>query len=251
MWRWLRASLLVLGILACLAVALEIYARIPAGFDVRPLEPGNGVRRIVLIFHGRGGAEEPAIGALAARFAALAAGQPDFAVVRYVWAPHSETRFRSAVNGARVGAVLGQQLAGLPGLEYVHVIGHSAGAYLLDPLCEALRVGGGRDVRIEMTFLDPIGFAGAFDVGYGARNFGRCADYAEAYINTDDPAPATRAPLRHAWNLDVTHAPERANYGGGGHRWPVQYYLDRLTATGLAAVERDHGTRPRGAVEQH
>ena len=87
-----------------------------------------------------------------------------------------------------------------------------------------------------MTFLDPIGFKGPLDPGWGARHFGQCADEAEAFINTDDPAPATAKVLRHARTTDVTNDPARRQFGGGGHRWPVQYYLDSLPATG-ATIE--------------
>jgi hypothetical protein len=241
--------LALLAVLIGAALALEVYARAPAGFEVRPLHLQAGTHRIVLIFHGRGGAEEPTIRALAERLASLAGGQAGIEVVRYIWSPHSDTRFRSAVNGARVGAALGQELARLPELSYLHLIGHSAGAYPMEALCEALRAAG-RTVQVEMTFLDPIGFAGSFDTGYGARNFGRCADYAEVFINTDDAVPATHKAFRHAWNIDVTHSPERAGYDGGGHRWPARYYLDHLTSAALSPGGRDHGAHPRGAVEQ-
>ena len=52
---------------------------------------------------------------------------------------------------------------------------------------------------------------------------------AEAFINTDDPTPATAAVLRHARTMDVTNDPGRKRFTGGGHRWPVQYYINRLT----------------------
>jgi hypothetical protein len=242
--------LAVLAVVIGAVLALEVYARVPAGFEVRPLLLQPGTERVVLIFHGRGGAEEPTIRALTERFESLAGGHAGIAVVRYIWSPHSDTRFRSAINGAHVGAALGQELAGLPALSYLHLIGHSAGVYPMEALCEALRATAVRNVHVEMTFLDPIGFAGSFDTGYGARNFGRCADYAEAFINTDDPVPATRKAFRHAWNIDVTRSPERAGYDGGGHRWPARYYLDHLTSAALSPGDRDHRAHPRGAVKQ-
>lgn len=248
MAKWGRRSLLALIVLVGIAAALEIYARTPAVFDVRPIGSPAAAPHLVLIFHGRGGADDPVIGELASRFEALAGGRNDVAVLRYVWSPHSDTRFRAAVNGTRVGEVLGAELARLPELKSLHLVGHSAGAYPLDPLCEALRAAGRTDVRVDMTFLDPIGFAGMIDTGHGARNFGACADFAEAYINTDDPVPATSVPLRHAWNVDVTQSAERAGFGGDGHRWPVRYYLDHLDATVLDQARRGHDSEPRGAV---
>jgi hypothetical protein len=135
-------------------------------------------------------------------------------------------------------------------VEAVHLVGHSAGAYLLDPLCAALKERAARPVRVEMTFLDPIGFQGAFDWGWGARNYGACADYAEAFINTDDGVPGTNAPLARAFNVDVTDAGRRAAFAASGHRWPVRYYLGQLGLDDVVPGAHEHVTRPRGAVER-
>jgi hypothetical protein len=109
---------------------------------------------------------------------------------------------------SRSVAQLGAGLAAAPQLVRLHLVAHSAGAYLLDPLCEpgARRADAAPATRVRMTFLDPIGLRGLFDRGWGARELGRCADVAEAYINTDDAAPATDRRLRHARTVDVTPA---------------------------------------------
>lgn len=228
---WLRRCLLALAALGLVALGLQVYGVMPAGFDVTTLGLPADTRHLVLLVHGSGGRDEPTLMALED---SLRGRETSGAVVvRYVWSPWSDARLRTYANGARVGASLGDELAGLPRLESIHLIAHSAGAYVLEPLCAAYRAQRpARGARIAMTYLDPIGFRGALDPGWGARNYGRCADAAEAFINTDDPAPATAAVLQHARTTDVTADPGRRKYNGGGHRWPVQYYFNHLTAPG-------------------
>jgi hypothetical protein len=247
---WRRRGAWFLTALVVASLALEVYARLPSRIAVAPLALPPATRHAILLFHGRNGRDEPTLAALTRRFGALAAARPATIVRSYVWSPHSDTRFRSERNGARIGTVLGAELGAMPALESVHLVGHSAGAFVLDALCEALRSSAQHPVRIDVTYLDPIGFRGAFDAGWGARHYGECADYAEAFINTDDPVPATNAPLAHAFNIDVTGAGRRARFEGGGHRWPVRYYLGQLGIDDVIAGSHGHATRPRGAVEQ-
>jgi hypothetical protein len=235
---WFRGSLKGLGGLAALAIGLQAYCLLPAGFVVPPLAAPEGTGQLILVFHGSGGRDEPVLRALevALRERATAGGAP--LVMRYDWSPHSDARLRTWPNGRRVGEMLGAELAGFRHLQSVHLIAHSAGAYVLEPLCEAYRAaraeGAVPAARIRMTYLDPIGFRGPLDPGWGARHYGQCADEAEAFINTDDPAPATAATLRYARTTDVTGDPGRTQFTGGGHRWPVQYYINRLAVPGGA-----------------
>jgi hypothetical protein len=229
-------------------VAFDLYARAPADFAVTPLGLEPTTRSVVLLFHGSRGRDEPALIALERRMRELAGGSPAPAVVRYIWSPWSDARFRAGANGAHVGQALGAELATLPGLRSVHLVGHSAGAYPLEPLCEALRAEASHPVRVEMTYLDPIGFKGTVDTGWGARSFGACADYAEAFINTDDPVPATNAPLARAWNVDVTGVSSPLRTPGDGHRWPVRFYRDHIGAADIDGTAHSHDERPRGAV---
>jgi hypothetical protein len=237
-----------LAALLAAGLALDLYARAPASFAVTPLGLDSATRSAVLIFHGSDGRDDPDIVALAARFREMANGSPDTSVRLYVWSPWSDAKLRAQVHGERVGEALGKELATLANLQSVHLVGHSAGAYPLEPLCTALKASATRPVRVDMTYLDPIGIRGAFDFGWGARTFGGCTDYAEAFINTDDPAPGTNTPLAQAWNLDVTAARKAASYARGGHRWPVRYYHDQLSAADLAPVAFSNEQRPRGVV---
>ncbi len=231
---WIRNGLYAFAGLAALAGAMQVYAIVPAGFAVTPLAPATDTRQLVLLFHGSGGRDEPTLIALDDRLRVRPGTGSAPAIVRYNWSPHSDSRLRTYANGIRVGESLGVELAKLASLKSVHLIAHSAGAYILEPLCESYRAATagrpGRPARIRMTFLDPIGLRGPLDPGWGARHFGQCADEAEAFINTDDFAPATAEVLQHARTTDVTNDPARKQFGGGGHRWPVQYYINGLMA---------------------
>ncbi|MEO8223972.1 MAG: hypothetical protein ABI661_04150 [Gammaproteobacteria bacterium] len=236
--RWVRQLLYGAAVLLALATAVQVYSVLPARFPVRPLSLPPDTRELVLLFHGSGGQDEPGLAALEERLRRLAPTRSRSVIRRYIWAPYSDDKLRAFPNGDRVGSALGEELAGLSGLETIHLIAHSAGAYVLEPGCEAYRARTASRppaagvARITMTYLDPIGFRGPLDPGWGSRTYGRCADEAEAFINTDDPVPATAAVLQHARTTDVTADPGRAKFDGGGHRWPVQYYADHLTPTG-------------------
>lgn len=248
MSKWLRIVVWVFGVIACLALGLETFARVPGSFAVPALAPGPDTRVLAVLVHGTGGREEPTLMALEQRFAELAAGQPGTTVIRYIWSPFSDTRFRARVNGERVGTALGREVAGMRNIQVIHLVGHSAGAYPLDSFCRAYREAAAQPARLVMTFLDPIGFDGMFNPGWGVGNFGGCADYAEAVINTDDPVPATNEPLQQAWNVDITGAASRAGTAADGHRWPVQYYLEQVTAADVDGASYSHTGRPRGTV---
>jgi hypothetical protein len=228
---WYRKGLLAIAGLGVFAIAFQVYSVVPAGFEVKPLSPPPDTRELVLLFHGSGGRDEPTLLALERRLRNLPfAGSPPV-IMLYDWS-YADSPLRTYPSGRRVGEKLGLKLAGLENLMDLHLIAHSAGAYILDPLCESYRdATAGRNgprARIRMTFFDPIGFRGPLDPGWGARHFGECADNAEAYINTDDPAPATAAVLQHARTIDVTNDPARQQFDRGGHRWPIQFFINRL-----------------------
>jgi hypothetical protein len=239
---------------AALLAALDVYTHLPSRVEPAALALAPQTRELIVVIHGSFGAQEPTVRDLHARFVALAAGRPGLEVVRYVWAPHANTFLRAASRGVRVGQRLGEQLGpASPALARVHLVAHSAGAYLLDPFCESLRAtrpAGAQVPEIAMTFLDPIGIHGIWETRWGARNLGRCADYAEAFLNLDDAVRATNEVLTRAWNVDITAAPGRAAFAGSGHVWPVKYYADALSTADLFPAPAAQSLRPRGGVER-
>ncbi|MEM1347160.1 MAG: hypothetical protein AAGI01_01295, partial [Myxococcota bacterium] len=89
--------------------------------------------------------------------------------------------------------------------------------------------------------------------------FGDGAFYAEAYLNTDDSAPASSDALEHAYNMDVTAARPEDLDEDRWHWWPIDAWLEdvrsRREGVALRAIEETlaakggHELRARGSVE--
>lgn len=234
-------------VMACaiLALGLELYSRLPENFPVSALAIDPAATAVVLIFHGAQDGGDPLLDEIAEKFGALSA--PGTVVINYRWDEGANNRLRAAANARRLGEQLGLELAQLKQLEDLRLIAHSVGAYVPDAICEALRREGS-EAWIEITLLDPFGIAGFFDWRHGVRNHGRCADYASAIVNTDDPAPATNSPMQRAYNIDVTAASGRDGFPRNGHYWPLQFYRDRVGAGEVELRRRQHGQNPRGGL---
>jgi hypothetical protein len=239
----------VLAVVLAVGVAgLELYTWLPVGERTPPVEVPAGTTRLVLVIHGAGDEDNPLLPAIVTDLEARFAGSPGTAVRYLRWDPESDQRLRAAATARDMGLRLGRQLAARAGLTELHLVAHSVGTFMPDAICEAWRAYAPAPAHIVMVLLDPFQIRGFADWGWGARNHGRCADFALAVINTDDPAPATNRPLAQAWNLDVTADPARAGFDRNGHYWPVRYYRDHLLALQPELARWNHATRPRGAV---
>jgi len=135
----------------------------------------------------------------------------------------------------------------------VHAIGISVGAFAANSLVKELdryRNGQGKDsktqrrlslpegekIEIQLTLLDPFEQKAVVGIGYGARNFGRGADYAQQYYNTDDPVPSTGSPLPRCAAVDVTSIRPSEVFG---HDWPLVYY-SRYVLKGKGKDNKDN-----------
>jgi len=237
----------ITGVLLAAALAMEIYTRLPSPAVATSLNFPADTTYVVLLFHGTGGKDEPLLIEVAEQFQREIGDQAGVAVRHYVWSPWSDNRLRASAHGRLVGQAVGEELAGLDKLEHIRVIAHSAGAYLLTPLCEAYKARAADPARLEMTYLDGMGIHGAWDYYYGYRHYGECADYSGAIFSSDDWVPGTNAPLAQSYNIDVTTAPSRSDVPG--HLWPVEYFLNTLTVDEMTPGLRSHDRLPRGAVD--
>ena len=166
-------------------------------------------------------------------------------------------------NGRKYGAEMGR-VVGARQPRCVHVIAISAGAFCGDELIINARRAAPQ-AYLRLTLLDGFTAEGALSAlkddadAPGLRSFGADADYAEAFINRDDPVPSTNLPLQGAANFDVTEAQSRsvfeplaAERGDSLHLWPAAYY-GQACAKLLAAEKApprfgQQGVPARGSV---
>ena len=209
-------------------------------------------------------------------------------VIVFNWMPwFTANTDRLSFQSAGVGAELGRYLATNPGLRSLHVVGTSAGSFAADACCSAYvstaraGAGGGDKQRngdaggdkqraaVRLTLADPFAAreGASFQSGRGAQLFGRDADYAEHYLNTDDIVPNTEVPLPLCACYDVTGCAERKAFPApektgdfvydlilkslGYHSWPMGYvarhYQTTLDADGRL-IWPSHADTPRGTV---
>ena len=113
---------------------------------------------------------------------------------------------------------------------------------------------------LKLTLLDPFTSRGAIPIPsaykYGANNFGKTADCAIQYLNTDDPVPTTNEPLPLCACVDVTALRPRGDNSVGsgsvgdeseifGHDWPLVYY-SRLIRSENKQQRQQQRQRQRG-----
>jgi len=240
----------VIGLILAAALALELYSRWPSRAIAQPLDISADTRYLVLVLHGTGGRDEPTLIEVADTIAREIGQEPGIAVRHHVWSPWSDHRLRAGIHGRRIGRALGEELAKFDSLEHIRLIAHSAGSYLLDPLCEEYKARVATPAHIEMTYLDGMGIRGAWDYWYGYRHYGECADYASTIFSSDDFVPGTNAPLAQAYSIDITRAPSRDAFDGPGHLWPIRYFLDHLDNDEMNPGGRTHDRIPRGTVTE-
>jgi len=196
----------------------------------------------------------------------------------FVWRQwlDAATTQRISYTGQAIGRKLGRELAAHKSLRSLHVTGTSAGGFAANECIAAYVRASSSNERAttRLSLFDPF-CARADEVGppwddgrstSGANLFGRDADFAEHYLNTDDIVPSTNFPLPLCYCYDVTGSRERSafpppNTGNllqdvglrllGYHNWPIGYmarhYLTELDAQGCVVMPK-HSEKPRGAV---
>ncbi len=226
---WLFIVVVVLPGIPFVGVSLVstayTYWPIPLdGIEMPTLE--EGALHIVLVAHGLGDVPATWSDGVAS---SLASDAPAVRAISLDWNPYASSTLRCSVDGMRIGAALAERWSTLDSLESVHLIGHSCGSFVVQGFCETLAEAR-PTIRIQTTFLDPVTIYGGFFWNYGVDRFGRCADFAETYIDTGDTVPGSNIPLTQTHTFDVTSA-RPPDFGESPHVWPTVYYA-RLAREG-------------------
>ncbi|MEC9376213.1 MAG: hypothetical protein VYA80_07585 [Pseudomonadota bacterium] len=249
-------------------ISLELYTRWPSNATIDPLGIPKSTKYLVLSFHGSNGKDEPLLREATTKINSLLSDSPDTFVKHVVWSPWSDNRLRARVHGRELAVSIGDQLADLPQLRHIRLIAHSAGAYMLDPICVVYKnkLSGTEHffykifphlknvtmatksimpAHIELTFLDGMGIDGAVDYFYGYRHYGECGDFSKGIISMD-PVPGTNAPLEQSYTIDVTDSDLRTETPS--HLWPIEYFLLTMTPDEVIPGFRTHEKQSRGSV---
>ena len=189
---------------------------------------------LLFIVHGHGETPEdwPAdlVSALSSRFP----DKTQWDIVTYDWDRYSRKRFSASKRGLIIGRRVGETLASSKfNYRTIHFIGHSVGSFLIHAACNAYREAAENPARLHVTFLDPFTLHGFFGWGFGWKQFGKGADFAEVYTNTDDIVPTSNGIVENAHNFDVTKSSHKQDSKPNMHWWPVDYYIMSVRNTGL------------------
>lgn len=143
-------------------------------------------------------------------------------VVGIDWSPYAQSSLTCAVNGKRIGNQVGAQLASNQSINTVHLIGHSCGAFVIYGACQAIKEAD-LDIVVQTTYLDPVSIYG-ISRNYGLEHFGTCADYSEAYIDTEDGFAGSDQLIPNTHTYDVTQVRRQSGSEIPPHVWPTVYY---------------------------
>ncbi len=169
----------------------------------------------------------------------ISEGKTNWRVVALKWVPDAQTPHpdNALWNGAVLGALYGKVI-GTASWKHVHLIGHSAGAGLIQAAAKQIR-NLSQTTTVHTTFLDP--FRG---LRIDLRDFyGQYADWSDNYYARDLSGSLTRD-VPHSHNVDVTDLdpdpdPDRSLvYLIGLHGWPYQFYT-RTVTNGFATPQGD------------
>lgn len=245
------------GVGVSIPLLLETYARSGGVQSIK--KPGwaftdsevsnlgeNIVRDITVIFHGAGG-EDAYTDDLLKTLCKSIDGDGTNIVKMINWEADSADILQASVKGAKIGKELAKTLcssiyasgdSNASRVTNIHAIGISVGAFAADSFLDALSKENKstakkkntpvKNFHCQLTLLDPFQQKAVLGVGYGNKYFGiadRGVDYAQQYLNTDDPVPSTNAPLQHCATIDVTALRPPEIFG---HDWPLVYYTEEL-----------------------
>lgn len=189
-------------------------------------EQGAEAENLLLIVHGGGDTPEgwPAEFAEIARAGMAEPERWDLWI--YDWAEDAEGGVNVTRRAERHGRWLGERLAEDYAYAHLHLLGHSAGSFVIYGVTDTL--GPERLETVHETYLDPFGGLGLLRWRYGDRRFGEGADFAEAYMNTEDGVPSTNRPYDGMFTFDLSALAPDDLEAKAGHRFPIEVYQDSV-----------------------
>lgn len=210
----------------------------------------SNIEHATIVFHGAGGEDaftsELMKGLDVAAESKSKSSRPQTYYNHIVdWSKYSANILQASYNGQQIGKLVARELlhqASTPNnnsLKTIHFIGISVGAFSADAAVNEVKKhfensnDGTAVPFVQLTLLDPFQQRGIFGVGYGNNVFGKSADYAQQYLNTDDPVPSTNKPLKNTVCYDVTNLRPESVFG---HDWPLVYYA-RSDRCGELAID--------------
>lgn len=232
--QWLLLIIVVPGIPFVLtSIFIVVYSTTPwpTGETVKMEALSGQTEEVIILVHGKGDNPSSWADGFAAELDALLLDDQQQAVT-VNWSDYSTDLFRSTLNARRIGHDLGAKLARQDNIKRLHLIGHSAGSFVVYGICEAVKESR-KDIEVQSTYLDPVAIYAGVDWGYGSRNFGSCADISDAYIDTEDGVPGSNAPLDQPHTFDVTAIRKKVGFKGLPHLWPIEFYRQAVLAKEL------------------
>jgi hypothetical protein len=230
---WLRIVAVAAFLAAVGASCTTAAAPVPALPAKTP-----GARGLIVIVHGVEGRAKWWPLRLESAFRRLDVDQDLWDIYRPDWHEMSLDRLAAPRLGYALGRELGTGLVGRADTyDVIHLIGHSAGAHVIQGIADAVGDLSGATV-VYSTFLDPFVVRSVVRLFWGVRRLGASSDFAECYVTRDDPLPFTNSFLKHANNVDLTpilpRVPDAAN--NYAHLWPIDYYISTATSTDVSGV---------------
>jgi len=232
--QWLWILVIIPGVpFAAGSLFIIGYANIPwptgAAIQLDPID--RDIEKLIVLVHGKDDRPSSWADGFAAELK-LSVLDPGQQVVTVDWGDYSKNLFRCTLNARRIGHDLGKKLSARKNIRQLHLIGHSAGSFVVFGICEAMKEQN-PEVVVHATYLDPVSIYGGIDWGFGTRNFGSCADISDAYIDHEDGVPGSDEPLKHPHTFDVTSLKKAAGFTGSPHLWPIEYYRRAVTGKTL------------------
>lgn len=230
------------------SVAFLLYMYWYQDFDEMPMPVIDPeVSHIILLAHGLGDTTSSWADPLQRIYQKR---NPDAQVIALEWNPYSRNTFRCSIDGMRIGEMIGNRLISNRSLQSLHLVGHSCGSFVVYGLCKAVREQRS-DILIQTTFLDPVAIYGGLFWNYGIDHFGDCADFSDAYIDTEDGVPGSNQLLPHAHTFDVTKARKAKGFTGTPHVWPTYYYRYLVESGQAPEYSRNKSVKkvyPKGVI---